>query len=225
MTEAEEVGYHDGFFPVQQTEETNTSDHPHSNDYLLSTSPTGQVVDGVERSPENDTFDRHMLPTVIEDAEPSPSDALLPADAIDEMPPPTPLIDSHHDTTPQEHLHSSRLAAMQAKEDRERHLQHLREQYRTQARRKSTTSQKVAEVVFFEYGVTVFFGLTEKEERDVLEDCESAGVWFRSLPQNDWEVEECHYVSAMSRSGFAFSQSAEPIPIGLRSPCKLSQDL
>ncbi len=75
-------------------------------------------------------------------------------------------------------------------------------QTQSQPRKRSSSSaaavaaaSKVAEVVFFDYGVTVFFGLTEQEERDVLEDCQSAGCWGRSLDESDWEVEECHYVS------------------------------
>ena len=63
-------------------------------------------------------------------------------------------------------------------------------------RRKSTQflHHKVAEAVFFSYGVSVFFGFQEGEERMIMEDCESAGVWARGQDEDDWEVEEFHYV-------------------------------
>jgi hypothetical protein len=52
----------------------------------------------------------------------------------------------------------------------------------------------VGQVVFFEYGVVVFFGLTEKQEYTILEDVEGAGVFKQKLKEDDWEVEECHFV-------------------------------
>jgi uncharacterized Rmd1/YagE family protein len=51
----------------------------------------------------------------------------------------------------------------------------------------------VADVVFFAYGVTVFFGLTEREEREILDDCASAGGWIGGMNEDDWEIESCHY--------------------------------
>ncbi|KAG6831419.1 hypothetical protein H0H87_005240, partial [Tephrocybe sp. NHM501043] len=52
---------------------------------------------------------------------------------------------------------------------------------------------QVAEVVFFEYGVAVFFGLDERQERDILEDIEHAGIARRPLEEDQWEIEECHF--------------------------------
>ena len=74
---------------------------------------------------------------------------------------------------------------------------------RPRLRRKSTVNLtgKVAEAVFFNYGVSVFFGFSEDEERDVMEDCDGAGVWMRGQQMDDWEVEEFHYtVSGSSGS-------------------------
>lgn len=51
----------------------------------------------------------------------------------------------------------------------------------------------VAEVVFFEYGVVVFFGLDEQQEKDILEDADNAGIMKRKLNESDWEIEECHF--------------------------------
>ncbi|KAJ7623471.1 hypothetical protein FB45DRAFT_925760 [Roridomyces roridus] len=53
--------------------------------------------------------------------------------------------------------------------------------------------EDVAEVVFFEYGVVVFFGLDEAQERSVLEDVENAGIMKQKIKEEDWEIEECHY--------------------------------
>ncbi|KAF8800559.1 DUF155-domain-containing protein [Phlegmacium glaucopus] len=51
----------------------------------------------------------------------------------------------------------------------------------------------VAEVVFFEFGVVVFFGLEERHEKDILEDITSAGILKRPMAEGDWEIEECHF--------------------------------
>ncbi|RDB30684.1 Sporulation protein RMD8 [Hypsizygus marmoreus] len=54
-------------------------------------------------------------------------------------------------------------------------------------------SAEIAEVVFFDYGVVVFFGLLERQERDILEDIERAGVFKRPIEEAKWEIEECHF--------------------------------
>jgi len=64
-----------------------------------------------------------------------------------------------------------------------------------------TPEEKVAEVVFFEYGVVVFFGLEERHERDILEDIEKAEVLKRRIAEDDWEVEEFHYTVCPSLVG------------------------
>lgn len=53
--------------------------------------------------------------------------------------------------------------------------------------------EDVAEVVFFDYGVIVFFGLEEGQERSILEDVENAGIMKRKIVDDDWEIEECHF--------------------------------
>ncbi|THH00967.1 hypothetical protein EW026_g1632 [Hermanssonia centrifuga] len=50
-----------------------------------------------------------------------------------------------------------------------------------------------AEAVFLAYGVVVFFGLDESQERSILEDVEAAGVMQKALKEDRWEIEECHY--------------------------------
>lgn len=53
--------------------------------------------------------------------------------------------------------------------------------------------EEVAEVVFFEFGVVVFFGLEERHEKDILEDISNAGVVKRPIDEDGWEIEECHF--------------------------------
>jgi len=52
----------------------------------------------------------------------------------------------------------------------------------------------MAEAVFFSYGVAVFFGFTESQEIGILEDVQRAGVMKRKMTEDNWEVEECHFV-------------------------------
>ncbi len=54
-----------------------------------------------------------------------------------------------------------------------------------------------AEIVFFAYGVAVFFGFDETQERDILEDVHGAGTVKGARAESEWEIEECHY--AVSR--------------------------
>jgi uncharacterized Rmd1/YagE family protein len=51
----------------------------------------------------------------------------------------------------------------------------------------------VAEVVFFEFGVVVFFGLEERHERDIVEDIANAGIVKRPMDEDDWEVDDFHF--------------------------------
>ncbi|WVQ81210.1 hypothetical protein IAT38_003332 [Cryptococcus sp. DSM 104549] len=67
-------------------------------------------------------------------------------------------------------------------------------QPRVRRRKSHSTLNNVAEAVFFSYGVSVFFGFNESEEREIMEDCESTGAWSRGLGEDDWEIEEFHYV-------------------------------
>ncbi|KZV76442.1 DUF155-domain-containing protein [Peniophora sp. CONT] len=50
-----------------------------------------------------------------------------------------------------------------------------------------------AEVVFFDYGVIVFFGLQEDEERSILDDIANAGALKKPREEDKWEIEELHY--------------------------------
>lgn len=64
---------------------------------------------------------------------------------------------------------------------------------RLRHRSKSTSENKIAEVVFFAYGVIVFYGLQEAQERSIIDDINNAGVLSRKINDDMWEIEECHY--------------------------------
>jgi uncharacterized Rmd1/YagE family protein len=65
-------------------------------------------------------------------------------------------------------------------------------------RKRVAQDDQVAEVVFFSYGVVVFFGLGEAQEKSIIEDIEKAGVPADPISERDWEVEECHFVVSLS---------------------------
>ena len=64
---------------------------------------------------------------------------------------------------------------------------------RQRHRTKSASENKIAEVVFFAYGVVVFYGLQEAQERSIIDDINNAGVLSRRIQEDMWEIEECHY--------------------------------
>ncbi|CDZ96295.1 Uncharacterized conserved protein [Phaffia rhodozyma] len=66
---------------------------------------------------------------------------------------------------------------------------------------RSKQEPKLAEAIFFDYGVSVFIGFSEAREKDILSDCESGGSWIgafgaegESAEERGWEMEECHFV-------------------------------
>ena len=65
----------------------------------------------------------------------------------------------------------------------------------------------IAEAVFLAYGVVVFFGLDESQERNILEDVQSAGVMQKALKEDRWEIEECHYEVCGDVCPFTLRQS------------------
>ena len=70
--------------------------------------------------------------------------------------------------------------------------------------------ENVAEVVFFEFGVVVFFGLEERHEKDILEDIAKAGIVKRPIVEDDWEIEECHFAVCLLLSGLSIHSLLTP---------------
>lgn len=77
--------------------------------------------------------------------------------------------------------------------EKRRQLEYEHALEREQQRERERELDNIAEVVFFEYGVIVFFGLDERGERDVLEDITKAGGMKRLINEDEWEIEECHF--------------------------------
>ena len=50
-----------------------------------------------------------------------------------------------------------------------------------------------AEIVFFAYGVAVFFGFDDIQEHNILEDVHGAGAIKGARTESEWKVEECHF--------------------------------
>lgn len=53
---------------------------------------------------------------------------------------------------------------------------------------------RIAELIVFDYGVVVFFGFEEGQERDILDDFTRAMISVKPRAEDKWEVESCHYV-------------------------------
>ncbi|EJD40214.1 DUF155-domain-containing protein [Auricularia subglabra TFB-10046 SS5] len=54
--------------------------------------------------------------------------------------------------------------------------------------------EMTSDVIFFQYGVVVFYGLDEEQERSILEDTINAGIWIGARDDERWEIEQCHYI-------------------------------
>lgn len=55
------------------------------------------------------------------------------------------------------------------------------------------SEELIAEVVFFDYGVAVFYGFDEVQERNIIDDLANAGIFRRTIKEIDWEIEEFHF--------------------------------
>lgn len=216
MTQAEEQGYEEEYFPIVAEEEVTAPHDP--SEYILSISPVEPgVLDSVmepimeqdedeasdggregvevaeqwrqerEREHEREREQRerewaesNMVETTAVEAE--------GAQVIDEeqasQQPTTPI-----STSPTEPDMQSRMN------------QSPRKRYPSPPRRRRRSNQnRVAEAVFFSYGVSVFFGFQESEEHSIMEDIKAAGVWQSGADEDDWENEEFHYVVSVDRS-------------------------
>jgi uncharacterized Rmd1/YagE family protein len=220
MTEAEELGYHDGFFPtvVEDTPGAVSNDNP--NEYLLmSGSPTGEVdrLEGMDAAMEENGRDRESRGEDEEEVRERERERerdrdrerdrsrrysslgeeyrleVVPEESSSESTSPNAQTESLLGIEPQnEHIEpeSSTVRTRSPSPPRRRPSV----SHQPPRRRKSSSSHaRVADVVFFAYGVTVFFGLSEREEREILDDCLSAGAWISPIAEDCWEIETCHY--------------------------------
>lgn len=214
MTQAEEAGYDDEYFPVVPEDATPTVTAPHDpSEYILSHSPPApmhiqepepsmetimEAADENAVSPtSSDGMQRagHAMSVISEENGSSSTqgdDRQHDDDARyeeHEHVPGTHMSPTHPGYL--EHVPSAALSPselqMQRSTGRRRYPSPPR-------RRRERSSNQIAEAVFFSYGVSVFFGFQADEEREIMADCEAAGVWQQGLDEDDWEVEEFHYI-------------------------------
>lgn len=159
----------------------------------------------------------HMSPTHPGYLEHRPSAALGPGELQSYHGPShgvSPHDASQGEVTPTDRdLHSGHVAAPQPPPKPRRRKSH-------------STHNQVAEAVFYSDGVSVFFGFQEGEEREIMEDCEGAGVWMRGRDEDDWEVEEFHYVVSgvrhvVSRVLLMNSTTLTPSTPGFTTTCSV----
>ena len=206
MTIAEDLGYNDSYFPP-------TNDDPDPSDYILSHSPPSpmspvNLISSMDVPVGHGDEREQVIEEVQERLESSDGLVDVPDLRTDEevgvkaaIGAATP-VGTHMSREYPGHIEHVPSAALQPSDLRQPSPHHFHVNPKRPSprnRRKSTIySNQVAEAVFFSYGVSVFFGFQESEERMIMEDCESAGVWARGEEEDDWEVEEFHYtVSSM----------------------------
>jgi uncharacterized Rmd1/YagE family protein len=142
------------------------------------------------------------LPLPPSPSSPAFDEAMLPSNPDDIIPPTDPTPSSDTDTMPEPEV-----------------------RWQTPPRtppRPKTPEDEVAEVVFFDYGVVVFFGMEERNERDILEDLAKAGIMKRPIAEDDWEIEECHFMVGCSAT---IQRTVLMIPFPARPTYILSQDI
>lgn len=62
-----------------------------------------------------------------------------------------------------------------------------------QRRYSNAPNRRIGEIFFFDYGVVVFFGFTESQELQVLQDLENAQIPIRPLKKDAVQTEEFHF--------------------------------
>lgn len=218
MTQAEEAGYEDEYFPVVPEDAVPQVTAPHDpSEYILSHSPPQPMpiqepeptMETIIEQPSKETDDptASTSPTSSE-GQPTGASLSPPSDmssyrrseehSSEERRgvhiPGTHMSPTHPGFL--EHVPSSALSPSELQRSSSRR----RYPSPTKRRRDRDRSQhQVAEAVFFSYGVSVFFGFQADEEREIMADCEAAGVWQQGLEEDDWEIEEFHYIVRLRR--------------------------
>lgn len=213
MTQAEEAGYDDEYFPVVPEESAPPVTAPHDpSEYILSHSPPEPMpIQEVDMSME--TIIEQPLKETDDPTSPTSATSSEGQQASTSLSPPSDMSSYKRPEQQQEdgerqgvhipgthmspthpgfleHVPSSALSPSELHRSSRR-----RYPSPTKRRRDRDRSQnQVAEAVFFSYGVSVFFGFQADEEREIMADCEAAGVWQQGLNEDDWEIEEFHYI-------------------------------
>lgn len=209
MTQAEEQGYDDEYFPVE-TDDPVTAQHDPS-EYILSRSPPSPVAlqghslesmlqpvpeDDERGLDENDrdTALGHLdaaeaVANVAEAAEanmPQESKAEHEENIANDDVPPSTIVTAG--------IYAEEVPGTEIPSELAQPVKRERPPPPRMRRRSESFKHPVAEAVFFSYGVSVFFGFQAGEETQIMEDIKNASVWQVPSPEDDWEIEEFHYV-------------------------------
>ena len=171
LSEAEENGYQGTYFPAEAPPSDNLGGYISSSSPVNTQKTSGaRHTAGVDHPPRDDTDFETETETAGFITEPEPGTPQSARALVG----PSAHVDPGAETDPGTY-------------------QRWRPPPVQEAETPKTKDDDVAEVVFFEYGVVVFFGLSESEERDILEDIQNAGIMKRQIQEGSWEIEECHY--------------------------------
>ncbi|RSH95283.1 hypothetical protein EHS25_000370 [Saitozyma podzolica] len=194
MTLAEDLGYNDSYFPVaEETQPAFATSDP--SEYILSHSPPS-AMSAMELMTSMDlpVGQEQQREAEIEEAQ----ERLETGDGLHD----SPELRMEEEVGVRSALEHEASMGVEGEltptdENLDLHSGHVpapQPPPKPRRRKSHSTHNQVAEAVFYSYGVSVFFGFQEGEEREIMEDCEGAGVWMRGRDEDDWEVEEFHYV-------------------------------
>jgi len=169
LSEAEEIGYQGSYFTNQQ--------HGHREDGYITSSP-------VER---RSVPEPSSVPLV------SDSDAYSQTDAEDPEPVISPISDPEQPRTP----FVMPIPSISPSHPPPLPTSTTYPSISPTTPFSASSYQENAEVIFFEFGVVVFFGLSEVQEKSILEDLENNRIMQRRIPEAHWEIEECHFTYDM----------------------------
>lgn len=210
MTQAEEQGYDDEYFPVE-TDDPVTAQHDPS-EYILSTSPPSPVafqahsLDSVmnQEQEHREEDEARQLERELAEAERDETEQVVIVADLDVRG--AAAEERAADGANGADGHEGGNAPSGDGDEGERNdtvsllpssdVQSVTVIKRAppRARRRSTSyKHPVAEAVFFSYGVSVFFGFQSGDELQIMEDIKNASVWQNASAEDDWEVEEFHY--------------------------------
>ena len=171
LSEAEENGYQGTYFPAEAPPSDNLGGYISSSSPINTLKTSGaRHTPAVDHPPRDDTDFETETETAGFITEPEPGTPQSARALVG----PSAHVDPGAETDPGTY-------------------QRRRPPPEQEAETPKTTDDDVAEVLFFEYGVVVFFGLSESEEKDILEDIQNAGIMKRQIQEGSWEIEECHY--------------------------------
>lgn len=212
MTQAEEQGYYDEYFPVEADEPVTAQHDP--SEYILSRSPPSPVamqshsLDNMFHPERERELELQAERAEVEaDPRERAEDAVRSVAEVAATEGTSPERNGDHDLSNIEEeddgpagtiisagTYAEEVPSTDVPIDLALPVSSPKRPPPPRVRRRSESyKHPVAEAVFFSYGVSVFFGFSSGEETQIMEDIKNAGVWQLATPEDDWEIEEFHY--------------------------------